>query len=111
MSTNTSTPVRSFSNCPFGIHDEYLACPETDHVREDESPDLPDYFQPNWPKDDELIDLDFLAHFVDGMAFYAESLEDEIGAQLEDFWQAREHAHHIVTSLIIQRMSECGMGD
>ena len=54
-------------------------------------------------------ELEFLANFISGTAFYVESLEEYLGETLGDFWQAREHAYHIITGLLLHRIRIAGM--
>jgi hypothetical protein len=49
----------------------------------------------------EREELEFLARFIQGTAFYAETLEEYLGEPLEDFWEAREHAYHIITTYLL----------
>ncbi len=114
MSQTAQTQTRNYQTSHFGLHDSFIAQPDEPNDRIDDHAlegEMSLCFHPALRPDDELIDLDYLAHFIDGTAFYAEALEDELGEMLEDFWQAREHAHHIVTTLLLQRLSECGIDD
>jgi transcription termination factor NusB len=108
MSTVTQSQARNFSANAFATYENERESEEAfhDHIEE-----IPIYFHPRVRFDQELVDLEYLAHFVDGTAFYAEALEDEIGELLEDFWQAREHAHQIVTDLLLARLNERVMND
>jgi hypothetical protein len=53
----------------------------------------------------EREELEFLAQFIQGTAFYIESLEEAIGESLDDFWQAREHAYHIITTYLVLNLN------
>ncbi len=53
-------------------------------------------------------ELEFLANFISGTGFYVESLEEYLGESLGDFWQAREHAYHIITGLLLHRIRIAG---
>jgi hypothetical protein len=48
-------------------------------------------------------DLDYLSDFIKVTAFYIEDLEDQIGEELLDFWQSREHALAIITEAMMER--------
>jgi hypothetical protein len=54
-------------------------------------------------------ELEFLANYISGTGFYVESLEEYLGETLGDFWQAREHAYHIITGLLLHRIRIAGM--
>jgi hypothetical protein len=45
-------------------------------------------------------DISFLRNFILEVALYVEQLELLCNEYSEDFWQAREHAYHIVTTLL-----------
>ena len=51
-------------------------------------------------------DLDFLTDFIKVSAFYVEDLEDQLGEELIDFWESREHALQIMTDLIMQKAEQ-----
>jgi hypothetical protein len=47
-------------------------------------------------------DTKFLCKFVSESGFYLEELERNIGEQLHDFWETREHALRILTGVLLQ---------
>jgi hypothetical protein len=49
----------------------------------------------------EREELEFLARFIQDTAFYAETLEEYLGEPLDDFWESREHAYHIITTYLL----------
>ncbi len=46
-------------------------------------------------------DLRFLRDFILSSAMYVEELESLVCDSSDDFWEAREHAYRIVTSMLI----------
>ncbi len=48
-------------------------------------------------------DACFLSKFISESAFYIEELERNIGEELVDYWQTREHAMRILTDIMIQQ--------
>ena len=48
-------------------------------------------------------DLRFLRDFILSSALYVEQLEGYICDSSDEFWQAREHAYKIITSLLIRQ--------
>jgi len=128
IDTTNFTSTQPFSTfgvrtAPFGTRDQFLDTPEQprpqtpaeiererlatayDPNLDDDCIDEPNFTYAPLP-DRELVDLEFLSHFVGGSAFYVEILEEEVGEALDDFWMARERAHRIVSDLIIRRLRE-----
>ena len=81
------------------LDDDYSNDREFQHEERD-----PFHVHPYGLNELEREELEFLARFIQGSAFYAESLEEYLGEPLEDFWEAREHAYHIVTTYLILDM-------
>ncbi len=48
-------------------------------------------------------DACFLSKFISESAFYIEELERNIGEELVDYWQTREHAMRILTDMMIEQ--------
>src|ERR1051325_4404296 len=53
-------------------------------------------------------DLKYLSDFIHETAFYMEELERIIGTEINDYWESREHALHIITEAIVQQVEKAG---
>ena len=84
----------------------FYACPETSDYDDPEYDDpgierleLYGDEQKSWPVIES--DLRFLRDFILHCALYIEELEADAEDTSPDFWEAREHAYRIITSLLV----------
>lgn len=52
-----------------------------------------------------ITDLQFLARFTTETAFYIEELERITEEEMNDYWETREHALHILTEHMIDHLN------
>lgn len=48
----------------------------------------------------------FLSNFIKETAFYMEQLESYIGEYLDQFWEDREYAYHLMTDMLIDTLQQ-----
>ncbi len=53
----------------------------------------------------------FLSNFIKETAFYMEHLESFIGEYLDQFWEDREYAYHLMTDMLIDTLQQQPLED